>query len=331
MKDIEQATGTTEIIKTDKATLVRTGTFTLQPANLGEAMEFAKLIAMSELCPSEYRGKPQSVLIAVMMGAELGITPMQALQNIAVINGRPTMWGDLVLALVQASGLLEAIEERDAQEALAKGEGRCEVKRNGTQGSTVRTFSMAMAEKAGLTKRGGPSAPWSTYPGRMLQFRARSWALRDAFADVLKGLQVREEVDDYPPPTPPIQMPRRASEVSAAEVNRFVGAGAAAQPAQAVTTQPAESKPANVWIGKILNVKQNDGETKGKKWTLYTLQTHDAQEFGTFDHGQAEFSRGAGSAKVRIVWEKTERGSMKVIDIGPAEEDKTPVAEGPDA
>src|SRR6267378_5947454 len=112
--------------------------FTLEPQTLTEAIEFAKLIASSELCPKAYRLKPADVLIAVQMGRELGIMPMQALQNIAVINGRPTMWGDLVLGLVQASGKLEAIDERDAQEALKVKEGRCEVRRRGVEAPFVR-------------------------------------------------------------------------------------------------------------------------------------------------------------------------------------------------
>src|SRR3990172_2520536 len=238
--------------------------FTLRPANLKEAMDFAQLIAASELCPKEYRGKPQSVLIAVMMGAELGISPMQSLQNIAVINGRPTMWGDLVLALVQASGLLETMSERDPQEALAKKEGRCDVKRRGVAESFVRTFSLDMAEKAGLIARSGPTGPWTCYAGRMLQMRARSWALRDAFADVLKGLIPREEVDDYPPEPEPIQMPRRASEVSQAEIQRFTGAAAASSSAPA----PRSASSGNVWTGRIAEVREKSGEKNGKPWTL---------------------------------------------------------------
>jgi hypothetical protein len=60
--------------------------------------------------------------------------------------------------------------------------------------AVVRTFSEADAKKAGLW---GKSGPWAQYPARMLQMRARGWALRDAFPDALKGLGIREEVQDY--------------------------------------------------------------------------------------------------------------------------------------
>src|SRR3546814_17968193 len=51
------------------------------------------------------------------------------------------------------------------------------------------------AKKAG---RAGKQGPWSQYPQRMLQMRARAWAMRDGFADVLKGIGIAEEVRDFP-------------------------------------------------------------------------------------------------------------------------------------
>ncbi len=56
------------------------------------------------------------------------------------------------------------------------------------------SFSMDDAKRAGLA---GKKGPWQDYPRRMRQMRARSFALRDAFADALRGLSVREEVMDY--------------------------------------------------------------------------------------------------------------------------------------
>ena len=56
------------------------------------------------------------------------------------------------------------------------------------------TFTVGDAIRAGLWKKAGP---WTMYPKRMLQMRARSFALRDAFPDVLRGLVATEEVEDY--------------------------------------------------------------------------------------------------------------------------------------
>jgi hypothetical protein len=159
------------------------------------------MVSKSEFAPKDFRGKPESCLLAIQHGSEIGLSPMQALQSIAVINGRPAVWGDAALAVVTASPVCEYVTEG------IDGEGEqmaaiCVAKRRGyPQARTVR-FSVADAKKAGLW---GKSGPWTQYPQRMLQLRARGFALRDAFPDVLKGLVTAEEAADYPvqpEPTP---------------------------------------------------------------------------------------------------------------------------------
>lgn len=174
--------------------------FSMVPSTLAEAMEYAKLIANSEMVPKDYQGKPGNVLVAVQMGGEVGLKPLQALQNIAVINGRPCIWGDAALALVKADSECEdIIEELDGSgdQMVA----RCTAKRTGRK-DVVKTFSVEDAKRAklwGKTGQNGQPTPWVTYPQRMLQMRARSWALRDQFPDVLKGLSIAEEAADIPP------------------------------------------------------------------------------------------------------------------------------------
>lgn len=169
--------------------------FSLVPTSLGEAMELAKMIAASDFAPKDYAGKPANVIIAIQMGLDVGFSPMQALQNIAVINGKPAIYGDGMLALVMNSELCEDFNEKIEGEGPARA-ATCRTKRKGMT-ETVRTFSVADAKTAGLW---GKAGPWQTYPDRMLGFRARSWALRDAFADILMGLAMVEEVQDIPLP-----------------------------------------------------------------------------------------------------------------------------------
>jgi hypothetical protein len=162
--------------------------------SFADAMKFGETVANSEFAPKDFRGKPASCMLAIQCGAEVGLAPLQALQSIAVINGRPTIWGDAALALVQSSPVCEYIRE------YFEGEGKtltavCEAKRRGYPAPTVVRFSVADAEKAGLL---GKSGPWSQYRDRMLQLRARGFALRNAFADALRGLITAEEAQDYP-------------------------------------------------------------------------------------------------------------------------------------
>lgn len=161
--------------------------FDLSPQTFEQALTFCDYLADSDLVPKDFKGKPANCLIAIQWGAELGLKPLQALQNLAIINGRPALWGDAVLAIVRASPLCEYVTESDDGHKAT-----CKVKRRG-ESEEVRTFSMDDAKTAGLV---GKAGPWTQYPKRMRQMRARAFALRDVFADVLRGMAIAEEVMD---------------------------------------------------------------------------------------------------------------------------------------
>jgi hypothetical protein len=165
--------------------------FDLSPQNFEQALTFANYLADSDMVPKDFKGKPGNCLIAMQWGMEIGLKPLQALQSLAVINGRPALWGDAVIALVRNSPACEYVNESDDGHTAT-----CRVKRRG-EFEQIRTFSNDDAKAAGLL---GKQGPWSQYPKRMRQMRARAFALRDVFADVLRGLQVAEEVMDIPAP-----------------------------------------------------------------------------------------------------------------------------------
>lgn len=161
-----------------------------------DAMKFADTVANSDFAPKDFRGKPASCMLAIQCGAEIGLAPLQSLQSIAVVNGRPSVYGDAALAVCKASNVCEYVIESiegDGEQMVAT----CTAKRRGYPQPTVVKFTVADAKKASLW---GKSGPWSQYPRRMLQMRARGFALRDAFPDVLKGLVTAEEALDYPQP-----------------------------------------------------------------------------------------------------------------------------------
>ncbi len=159
------------------------------PKSLSEAYRIAQAVCAAKMAPKGLE-TPEACMIAIMHGLEVGLSPLSALQRIAVINGRPTIWGDGALALVKASGQCEAIEEwiegDDPQTWIAV----CNLIRRHDPVPVERRFSTEDAKRARLW---GKSGPWSDYPKRMLQMRARAFALRDAFPDVLGGLYLTEE------------------------------------------------------------------------------------------------------------------------------------------
>lgn len=140
---------------------------------------------------------PEVAVIKIQAGLELGLTPVWALTNIFVVNGKPTVYGDAFLGIVLAHRECEDVVE------TMEGEGDkltavCEARRRGRV-PVVRRFSVSDAKKASLW---GKAGPWTQYPSRMLQMRARAFACRDAFADALRGLGVREELEGITEPKP---------------------------------------------------------------------------------------------------------------------------------
>lgn len=181
-------------------------------ATFDDALRFATMVSKSDFAPKEFKGKPESCLLAVQHGSEIGLGPMQSLQSIAVINGRPSIWGDAALAVCMGSLACEYVRES------IEGEGDnmvaiCEAKRRQFERPVVVRFSVGDAKRAQLW---GKAGPWTQYPKRMLQMRARGFALRDAFPDVLRGLVTAEEAQDYPEARPEPRQPLKAEPVATA-------------------------------------------------------------------------------------------------------------------
>lgn len=163
------------------------------PQDFESAWRMAQVVVAAGMTPKSLN-TVEKATVAILHGLEVGLTPMAALQSIAVINGNPSIWGDGMLALVQGSGLLEDMEE--TQEIDEKGEwqwSRCIMKRVGRKTPVDNMFTRVQAMKAGLLNKDGP---WKQYPDRMGKWRARGYTCRDLFPDVLKGLQQTEDLMD---------------------------------------------------------------------------------------------------------------------------------------
>lgn len=210
--------------------------FLMNPQSLDEAMRFAEMLAASKLVPSAYKDKPADVLVACQWGAEIGLPPLQALQSIAVINNVPSVWGDAVVGLVRGSGVCEYINQDWDEETKT---ATCTVKRKG-EPEQVRTFSREDANLAGHMNK-------DTYKKnlrRMLSIRARTFALRDVFADVLRGLKVAEEVMDYPEErdiTPAAQTESKPASKAASVLDKV--RSRKQEPVAAIVEMPAEPEP----------------------------------------------------------------------------------------
>lgn len=155
------------------------------PSTKEELLKLADMHAKSNLVPACFRGKAADIVIAWSLGMPLGLNMMQCLLGIAVINGRPTLWGDVLNGLVLAQPDLETFEEVFNKENF---EWTCTIKRKGRKPIT-RTFSKEEAEQAKLYP-GKLDSAWSKYPKRMTQMRARGFTIRDSYADKTSGLSI---------------------------------------------------------------------------------------------------------------------------------------------
>lgn len=168
-----------------------TGTgWALEPSSAKEAYEMAKYISESGLCPKDFAGNAQKILVAAAMGTKLGLDVFASMAGIAVINGRPSLWGDVMRSLILSHPHLQDIDEH------FEGEGDdltavCTITRKGMSPYTA-TFSVQNAKDAGLWGKN----TWKGFSKDMLVNRAFGRAGRRRFADALNGFHVAEEMQD---------------------------------------------------------------------------------------------------------------------------------------
>lgn len=206
------------------------------PQSFEEVQRFANFLLETKLVPKALNEFPKIVAV-IMKGLEIGLPPMQAIEVIALINGKMSVYGDGIPALIHASGLCEEFTE------YYEGEGDdfkavCIMRRKGSAKSRRTEFSIADAKEARLWDRRekvkrknfkteqwedvANDAPWFRYWKRMLQMRARGWCARDEFADVLRGIHLAEEVED--------QSREEMKDVTPVEANPLVDPGQKALP-----------------------------------------------------------------------------------------------------
>lgn len=163
----------------------------LMPRHSDDLSRTAMLLVKAGLVPKGAKSQEQ-VIVALAAGMEAGLSVIQASKNVMVVNGTPSIWGDGLLALTMASGDVEDIRvewsgENDNLTCTVT------IKRRGIASSQSGKFNVSMAKRARLW---GKTGPWTDYPERMLELRARAFALRNAFPDKLMGLGIAEEIED---------------------------------------------------------------------------------------------------------------------------------------
>ena len=184
-------------------------------ATYGSVERFCNVFALSNNCPPHLKNKAVEIQLMIAYGLCFGLAPFAAIKNVMILNNIPSLYGDAVTAMCYATRQLRKLQvdikytedlidglkinDKPAKNIIAT----CKIIREGIEEITT-SFSLIEAHEAGLLfskDRNGkeyPKVVWHKYTTRMLSWRAKTYAIREAFPDKLVGLTTFEELIDYP-------------------------------------------------------------------------------------------------------------------------------------
>ena len=233
----------------------------MEPRDLAEAREFSKLVASSALLPQSLRGRPEDVFVIVVSGHELGLSPMQAIRSISVIQGKPVLDAALMVALVK--------RQRDVCEYFTMVESTpqratYETKRAGEPAPTRMTFTIEEAKAAGLANKDN----WQKHTAAMLRARASSALARAVYPDLVLGVYETDEGEEMQRGAAPVRMVRPAAPVEDAVVEEHPAvamAQATFEGAHVATPAPSFEE-LNDRLHKLPGYAGDEGKAARKEW-----------------------------------------------------------------
>ncbi len=160
------------------------GVAQIAPREYSQLKDQARAVVKSGLAPKSVNTPAEKVLVIAMKGRELGVPMMQALSQIHIVEGKPTISAELMVALVQRAGHKLRVLETSSEKCVVEG-----ARRDDPEYPQRLEWSMDDARKAGVAGKN----TWKNYPAAMLRARAISALCRFAFADVLMGASYTPE------------------------------------------------------------------------------------------------------------------------------------------
>lgn len=218
--------------------------------DLDGAMRLSKTLAFAAIMPDALRGKPADVLAIMLYGQDLGLSPMQAIQGIDIIKGKPRISAKLMVAKARQAGHLVTIKEHTGSsctvEAVRKDTGeRHQVTFTSEDAAKARLCSIKDGQVIARSSKGEP-LPWETRHRTMLQWRAAQECLNFLCPEITfgfdlegdfqvndAGIVVPDEADDFTPEDDQIQDAEIVDdETAAADLAEMAAQYDFAQPAE---------------------------------------------------------------------------------------------------
>lgn len=194
-----------------KAALATGFAGSVQLRGIDDVLKLANALSQAHgFVPGHLAGKAPAIAAAILTGVELGLGPMEAMRSIHVVNGKPQLAADLMLARAIRAGVRVKWVRSDEKLAHVK------LERAGFE-AHEETFSMEDAKRAEITK----NPTWSKYPKAMLRARCISSAMRAFCPDVLgAGVYAEGEIEERAgdvPASPPALASSLRSDVEISE------------------------------------------------------------------------------------------------------------------
>ncbi|WP_054812084.1 hypothetical protein [Nocardia arizonensis] len=212
-----------------------------------KAREFADVVCMTPMVPKFYQGNPKAATVAVLHGAELGLNPLQALQQVFVVHGTPAIYARTMVALLKNRGFRFRTVESGPTRVVFVGTSPDGVE------SEPSTWTIERADKAGYIPKVDPGTgeyavnkngnligneKYITEPENMLWAKAAAEVCRRLAPDVLLGIS--RTVEDIESEPEPVRV--RSERVSPAEA--LAAASAAVESSDAAETVKNWTPPA---------------------------------------------------------------------------------------
>lgn len=166
-------------------------------ANAGtfnHAQRVAQMLSSSDLVPASYKGNVQNTMIALEMANRVGVSPLAVMQNLHIIQGKPSWSSSFIISAINSSkrftNLLFKMEGAgDSLSCFAYAKSL-------TTGEHVEgpKVTMQMAKEEGWFNKAG--SKWKTMPDLMIRYRAAAFFGRLYAPDIIMGMQTAEEVQD---------------------------------------------------------------------------------------------------------------------------------------
>lgn len=172
-----------------------TGVFT-SIANFEDYQRMAKVFVNSNLVPANFKGDMGACLIALNMANRMGADPLQVMQSLYVVHGKPSFSSAFLIACFNQCGRYSAIRYVYQGEKGTDEWGCKAVTTERATGEVIEgvTVTIAMAKAEGWYNKAG--SKWKTMPELMMQYRAATFLIRTTAPEIALGFQTTEEVRD---------------------------------------------------------------------------------------------------------------------------------------